>query len=131
MATYDQYGRKVTNPVFPFALRFEPSGQVSFPRTYHGLWTDDLKSIPVGTTLYHVYAFDKPCAIGGKEKWIADIVTSSKQTTSVWGDRSFFIRHQDFTDDVMLHPEWAPYATSFEDGGLEKPYGCPFAWLFQ
>jgi len=116
--------------VFPFAIRLHPTGQIKFPDTYHGLFTDDLQTIPVGSVLYQVYAFDKPCALGGREKYIGDIVTTSKQTTSQWGDKNFFIRHQDFADDLKIHPEWAPYASSY-DRGDEKPYGCPFAFLLQ
>jgi len=130
MARFDQYGAETSNPVFPFAIRFEPSGDIEFPSSYHGLFTDDLKTIPVGSTLYKVHAMDKPCNLGGTESYIGDLVTTSVQTTSNWGDKHFFVRHQDFKDDVAKQPTWGAYASNFSRGD-EFSYGCPFAFLLQ
>ncbi|MCS5595079.1 MAG: hypothetical protein NZ730_11120 [Porticoccaceae bacterium] len=48
--------------------------------------------IPNGSTLYEVYAMDKPKELGGVETHIADLVLNTKLTTSKWGDEHFFIR---------------------------------------
>lgn len=130
MARYDQFGVETSNPVFPFAVRFEPTGNINYPDAYHGNFTDDLKSIPTGSLLYKVYAMNKPCELGGTESYIGDIVTTSVQTTSNWGDKHFFIRHQDFADDVTKQPTWGNYASSYKRGD-SFPYGCPFAFLLQ
>ena len=45
----------------------------------------------------------------GTETHIADLVLTSELTTSNWGDRRLFFRHQNMADDVMLKPEWDPY----------------------
>jgi len=129
MATYDQSGRKVT-PTFPFALRLHPTGSLKYPSSYHGNFTDDLKTIPSGSTLYQVWAWNKPCALGGKEAHIADIVTTSKTTTSYWGDHHFFIRHQDYAEDLARHSDWAAYSNKYGNS-KEHGWGCPFAFLLQ
>lgn len=95
MASYTQDGKAVT-PVFPFSLRFAPSGAYSFPDTVAAGYTDfreDLKTIKSGSVLYKVYAMDAPAELGGIEKEIAEIITQSEMTTSNWGDEHMYIRH--------------------------------------
>merc|ERR1719384_2994379 len=50
-----------------------------------------------------------PSELGGTETYIADLVLTSKLTTSNFGDRRLFFRHQNMADDVILKPEWDPY----------------------
>lgn len=127
-ASYSSSGAHTSSPVFPYELRLKPTGKLSFPDTYHGLFTDDLESIPSGSTLWEVYAFNKPCALGGTEKHIGSIIATSKQTTSQWGDKNFFVRHQKFDDDLKIHPEWAQYSSSYSRGNqVLYGGGCPFA----
>jgi hypothetical protein len=38
---YENDGTEVTNPVFPFSLRFEPTGEVGFPDDYDGVYFTD------------------------------------------------------------------------------------------
>jgi len=106
---------------FPFMLRFKPTGEISFPDEYVNDWKNDLMSIPVGTTLYQVFALDEPEELGGVEAHIADLVLTSALTTSTWGDQHLFFRHQDMADDVALRPEWKDY---LETVGLPHD-GCP------
>ena len=82
MATYDEAGNKVANPVFPFKLDFEPNAAVknkfsnaqpSDPMNY----LNDLKSIPAGTVLYHMYGWTAPPQIGGKRVLIGDLKLQS------------------------------------------------------
>jgi len=107
---------------FPFMLRFKPTGEISFPDEYVNDWKDDLMSIPVGTTLYQIWALDEPEELGGVETHIGDLVLTGAITTSMWGDKNLFFRHQDMADDVALKPEWEEYLDKF---GIEHESGCP------
>ena len=126
MATYDEAGNKVANPVFPFKLDFEPNSAVknkfsnaqpSDPMNY----LNDLKSIPAGTVLYHMYGWTAPPQIGGKRVLIGDLKLQSQMVTSKWGDTVYYVRHQFLDDDIKLKPEWTPYYASYKLGGK-----CPY-----
>ena len=65
-ASYRQDGEKVESPVFPFSLRFEPNGQLSYEdEQYEVSLFDRLKAIEPNTMLYRVWARDKPASLGG------------------------------------------------------------------
>ena len=49
---------------------FRPTGEIAFPDEYHGLFTDDLTTIPEGSTLFNVYAYNAPVELGGQEELI-------------------------------------------------------------
>merc|ERR1711973_90005 len=97
-------------------------GEISFPDEYVNDFLVDLTSIPKGSTLYQVWALDVPEELGGTETHIADLVLTSDMTTSNWGDKHLFFRHQDMADDVVLRPEWEEYLDKF---GIEHESGCP------
>ena len=108
-AAFDQAGVAV-DPVFPFNLRFEPTGEFSFPSdTYDVPFEEYLTTIPAGSVLFNIYAMDKPVELGGQETKIAQLKTNSKMVTSYWGDEHMFFRHQLMDDDLKLRPEWEPY----------------------
>merc|ERR1712029_59516 len=125
LSNWGQYGEdgvEVTDSMlFPYMLRFKPSGEINFPDEYVNDWLDDLKSIPQGTTLYQVWAFDKPEELDGVEVHIADLVLTSDMTTTLWGDKHMFFRHQDMAEDVALYPEWEEFLDKF---GIPTD-GCP------
>ena len=76
MAGTDQYGNSENSNVFPWSLRFSPTGEFDFPSTAaerSSSWIDDLKSIPSGSILYKIYAMDKPAELGGTESYIGEI----------------------------------------------------------
>merc|ERR1712168_517106 len=60
--------------------------------------------------------------VGGVETHIGDLVLTGAITTSMWGDKNLFFRHQDMADDVALKPEWEEYLDKF---GIEHESGCP------
>jgi len=122
MARYDQTGAEVSPPSFPFSLNFVPTGEISFPDEYVQPVTADLMTIPSGTILYKVLALDKPVELGGSETQIAELVLTSSATTSKWGDRHLFFRHQTMEDDISLHPEWSQY---LEQWDLPSIQTCP------
>jgi len=121
-AMYDEAGIPVSSSVFPYSLRFHPTGDIMFSDTYVRPHTEDLVTIPNGSTLYEVYAMDQPEELGGTEVHIADLVMVSDMITSLWGDQHLFFRHQDMMDDLEIHPEWKEYTESF---GFEHDSGCP------
>lgn len=126
-STHKENGEAVSNPVFPYCLRFHPTGDISFSDTYVRPFTEDLMSIPSGSTLYEVWALDKPTELGGVEAHIADLVLTSEVTTSLWGDQHLFFHHQDMHEDINLVPEWRQYTPTFGPG-LSR---CPFEDLIQ
>lgn len=119
---YGELGNEVEDPKFPFKLRFHPTGDIQFSDNYVRPFTEDLTSISKGSTLYEVWAMDKPVELGGTEIHIADLVLVSDMVTSVWGDTSLFFRHQDMAEDIALRPEWKNYVDTF---GVEFLSGCP------
>ena len=99
-------GNPEAAPRFPYRLRFHPTGDIAFPDEYRRPINDELMTIPPGSTLYQVFALDKPDELGGKEKMIGELVLTSTLTTSNWGDTGLFFRHQDMVEDLRIHPEW-------------------------
>eukprot|EP00092_Neocalanus_flemingeri_P039229 GFUD01042706.1.p1 GENE.GFUD01042706.1~~GFUD01042706.1.p1 ORF type:complete len:321 (+),score=78.75 GFUD01042706.1:47-1009(+) len=112
-STHDQTGTPVVAPVFPYRLRFHPTGDIEFSDTYTRPHTEDLVTIQKGSTLYEIYALDKPVEMGGKENHIANLVTVSKMVTSRWGDKHLFFRHQDMLEDLKIRPEWKEFTPKF------------------
>ena len=147
MAKYDQTGAETT-PVFPFSLRFEPSGQFDWPETYEKDPLEQLMSIPSGSTLWDVYGWDAPKELGGTEHLIGSLVSTSETIKSWYSDEMLLIRHQRAEEDIALKPEWKEYypayssnggTTSHSDGSCEYSVSeekeftssCPFAFLTQ
>merc|ERR1719419_1869715 len=121
-ASYGEDGAMASSLSFPFMLRFRPTGEISFPDEYVNDFLVDLMSIPKGSTLYEVWALDIPEKMGGTETHIADLVLTSDMTSSNWGDKHLFFRHQDMAEDVVLRPEWEEYLDKF---GIPGDSGCP------
>jgi len=116
MARFAESGSESSPPVFPFSLNFVPTGEISFPDEYVQSFTADLMTIPSGSTLYKVYALDKPVELGGTETHIADLVLSTSLTTSKWGDQHLFFRHQTVEDDTSLQQTWGQYLDQWDLG---------------
>jgi len=116
MARYDQTGAEASTPSFPFSLNFVPTGDISFPDEYVQPFTADLMTIPTGAILYKVFALDRPVELGGSENQIAELVLSSPLTTSRWGDRHLFFRHQTVEDDTSLQQTWSQHLPQWEMG---------------
>lgn len=57
MASYEQDGSPVAQPVYPFMLKYMPTGEFEFPRyTYDRTVYEYLQDIPVDSVLYTVWA---------------------------------------------------------------------------
>ena len=111
-------------------LRFKPTGEISFPDEYVNDWIEDLMSVPVGSTLYNIWALDKPVELGGVETHIGDLVLNSVMSSSVWGDKHLFFRHQDMHEDVDMFPEWEQYLDKFGLPG-DAAGKCPVARMMR
>ena len=116
--------------IISFHPRFKPTGEVSFPDEYVNDWIEDLMSVPQGTTLYQIWALDKPVELGGVETHIGDLVLTSVMSSSVWGDQHLFFRHQDMHEDVDMFPEWADYLDTFGISG-DAAGKCPVARMMR
>jgi hypothetical protein len=94
MALYSQEGVKVAAPVFPYSIRYQPNPALSYNDPEYTMNVfDRMRAIPTGTVLYEVWARDAPSTLGGVETKIAEIVTKSELTTSMWGDTKLYFRH--------------------------------------
>lgn len=121
MATYSQDGVKVDRPNFPFKLFLVPSPEVQrsdTPKSIDDVMSD-LESFKNGTRLFSVFACGKgngqaelePTSGGvdaacGDPFKLGDMLTTSDCTTSSYGDKSFFRRHQPIEQDWTLKPEF-------------------------
>jgi len=80
MASIKQDGTAEQATVFPWKLRFAPTGKLKFADTVADGYKDfmaDLATIPVGSTLYDIYAMHQPAELGGIESLIGQLVTDS------------------------------------------------------
>ena len=131
MAKFDAQGNKESNVVFPFRLEFEPNASVksrfsnSQPADAMN-YINDLKSIPSGSVVYHMYGWTAPPQIGGKRVLIGDLKLQSKMVTSKFGDTEYYVRHQYLDEDIKAKPEWKPYYESYKLGGK-----CPYEKMLQ
>jgi hypothetical protein len=130
IAQYDESGKEISEPKFPFKLIFRPSSDVAnkFPDTFDMSFTEQLKTITPGTVIYNVYAIDEP---GCDEKKIGHIKITTNLITSNFGDEKLFFRHG-LVDDDNVNKDWAQYRDSFSlFGGISqgkvapKKSGCP------
>jgi len=146
LADYDQYGRHEYAPRWPFMMRLLPNDTCYAPDHYDGNFAEIVarkKCIPAGTVLFDVMALPEPKELGGVEKQIGTIVTTSEMVTSIYGDTRLFFRHQRFEEDLAARPEWRPFVEDFTKMGHKRfvdllplpnvrPAGedCPFSFLF-
>ena len=86
-------------------------------------------------------AHDEPEELGGVEKHIGDLYTTSECVTSLWGDTMLFFRHTRFEEDIAMKPKWKDHVESFPDVvgkkfheilplPMETEAKCPFSYLF-
>jgi len=115
----DKHGNNVADFKFPFQLVFEPTLRNNLPDTFKEDFQLTLSKIPVGTALYKVHALAEP---GSPQVHIGDIVITSQFTSSYFGDRYLFFKHQDMREDVKFKPEWEKHLNV--GAGASK---CPFA----
>ena len=78
MSKAGEDGVEEANPLFPYRLRFHPTGNISFPREYQRPCqiSDfcDVVTIPAGSVLHQIFALDAPEEMGGTEQMIGELV---------------------------------------------------------
>ena len=140
LADYDQFGNREWEPIWPFNMRFIPTDPCKSSDEWYGTYLKEQTKgcIPSGTTLFEVMALNEPKDLGGVEKHIGDIITTSNVVTSLYGDTVLFFKHQRFEDDIAARPHWKDHVQSFPGPKfhellplpLESTGKCPFAFLF-
>ena len=101
LASASTDGQKVSDPVFPFQLKFVPSGLYNFAEDDERYFTEQLKTIQPNTKLFDVFAMETPSS-----EWevLGTFDAASEFVTSNWGDEHLFFRHQLVEEDVKLMP---------------------------
>jgi hypothetical protein len=142
LTAYSQDGSPASSPKTPYKLFHVPSAAVQTPDTAKTVdqVNGEMAQFPVGTVLYHVYACGAPAGeaemtptVGGVERACAepiklgDYVTTTKCTSSDYGDKKFFIRHQRVEDDWKQNPHFIDSLTakSCGWGGSIRADGAP------
>jgi len=107
LCTHDQDGTEFDDPIFPFKITFEPTGEINFPEAKPETreeFINQFKSIAPGTRLYLIKAKPSPEFDG---LVLGEVVTSDECVSSLFGDTKMFFKHQWIEEDIALRPEWA------------------------
>eukprot|EP01123_Difflugia_compressa_P000441 TRINITY_DN1051_c0_g2_i1.p1 TRINITY_DN1051_c0_g2~~TRINITY_DN1051_c0_g2_i1.p1 ORF type:complete len:339 (+),score=62.57 TRINITY_DN1051_c0_g2_i1:3-1019(+) len=113
LASYQDDGTEVNNPVFPFRLIFHPytNWHNFYPDTQpSSTFQQQLASTLTPSNLYHIYAQVEPEDTINQFIKIGDITLTSTASTSLFGDSLMFFQHTRFENDVDYRPEWGPKA---------------------
>jgi len=124
---FDEKGKAVQNPNFPFAVILSPCHQTSASteaestlKDAFDVFLDDALEIPAGTVLFDVFACPHPAAVSDPTmlQRVGRIVTTSQVVHSSPHDGLFF-RHQRKEEDYELRPGWKRHLKTrcvLEDG---------------
>jgi len=110
MARFDQTGKEYPAPKFPYRLVFHPTSY------WHKLYNDSNPGMPFNEQLlktltpgplYDVYAQDQPPFTSNSQLVkIGTLTMTSPPSLSHYGDRSLFMQHTAFEDDLSIFPSW-------------------------
>jgi len=75
--------------------------------------------------LYNIIAYSSPQDNEGTH--IADLVLQSTLTTSYWGDKYMFVKHQNMVEDLIYHPEWTSAVPTLPS--ILSEASCPYMEL--
>jgi len=105
MASYDQDGNFEREANFPYKTIYRPTQEATnlFTDYFSQNFLLQLATIPEGTTLYELHTLSSPTSNPVK---IGKFVLRRKFTSSQWGDKGFWIRHNYMDLDFNIHPEW-------------------------
>ena len=67
-------------------------------------YMDTFAEIPVNTEVYKIRAYESPEDEDGL--LIGTVKTTSKCSTSLYGDTKLNFKHQSLKDDMKLRPQW-------------------------
>jgi len=115
-AAYDSAGKKAAKPIFPFRIAMVPNRDLrqKTPKTYVADSNTVIKkSVPAGTMLFDVFAYDAP---GSPAVYIGSVKTLDAFTTTAY--EQLFFRHTRLDDDAKLRPELESYYVKNEGSKL-------------
>jgi hypothetical protein len=117
----------------PFKIFFRAPDAMKdlFEDNFTTEYTDIVSKIPTGTTVYEVYAIERPDCL---ENLIGEIVIRSPFTTSKFADLSMFFKHARNDFDFAIHEDWKIYRDYWsiftKTPGKKVPkQECPFKSL--
>jgi len=141
LAKYSQNGKIHSPPKFPFKLFFVSGHAVQQPAGIKSMdaMLKEFTEIPIGTAVLQMWAcgeakdesepsssLERAC---GKPLFLGNVVTTSECTTSTFGDKHLFIRHQLIEDDWTLEPSYLHQYDAAADCGRKgdtfTPNGAP------
>jgi hypothetical protein len=131
VCAHNQDGVRVENAVFPFLVDLEPTHIVNFTgikKTNNQLLAE-LASIPIGSELFHVYAYASPLdKLNGTKTLLGSVTTSSACYQSLFGDENMFFRHQRMEEDFSLRPDWIEEMAQLGDPACVATTGPVSKW---
>lgn len=132
LCAFNQAGEKATKLKFPYEILFYPTGKANFSVTKkdNAQLISELASIPAGTELFHVLAFDTPAAkLHDREKiFLGTVKTTTACYPSLFGDKTLFFRHQRMEEDFAAEPGWIKDANALRDNDCKATTGPISKW---
>jgi hypothetical protein len=104
LTTHDADGVLASTNVFLYKTELRSLFQMKNEPMTEDELLDQLTKVPVGVTLYEVWACDSPTSTAPQK--IGAMVPNEPCAKSKFGDVSFHARHQRVEEDRMLRPEW-------------------------
>ena len=104
---YDQEGNEEENPIFPFRITLQPTGEVNFKEEWSPIdeFLQQFKdNIPAGANIYSFITHENPDDEVGTE--LAQLKVVDGCFPSKYGDKHLFFQHQSAWEDAKLRPEW-------------------------
>ena len=128
---YDSEGNEAGVPVFPYKLVFTPTANAKFlfPAKFTTPFIEQLSTkLKKDFQLFNVFAVPEP---NGQMQLIGSITLREDATTSLYGDKYIWFKHQDTKYDLEYKPEWATYLAQMKPpqklgSSLHGFEGCPF-----
>ena len=108
VCTHDQDGTEYPDPIFPFKVIFEPTGEINFQEEKPSSmeeFMNQFQGIASGTKLYTIKARTNPEDQDGFV--LGEVITADECVSSLFGDTRMFFRHQWIEEDIALKPEWS------------------------
>jgi hypothetical protein len=104
LAQYDEKGNLEKKVKMPFKLIFRPTKELQqrLPDEFKMKFFEQLESIKKDTTLYEIYAIDKP---GDDLIKIGKIVITTPLIQSEFGDKHLYFQHNFLEFDKKIRPE--------------------------
>lgn len=124
-ASFTQSGAAVPSPNAPFRVVFHPTA--AYHQKFNNttpkpdILADVGQALIPGSTVYEVWAQDSPYNDPNDPQLIGTLVLNSKGFTSMFGDKTLFMRHVRMEDDLALKPQWVAGAQAIINNQQSVP----------